>query len=107
MWLGGEAIVIAFYAKCCSTFFAERRRNIFEQRCVDYMVIGTVFENLKPVKWLPHTSDLSSTWFAPYVMRSKRGADVPMPYATNLETAAVPQVQNIVTAVKNTLNRQL
>lgn len=35
------------------------------------------------------------------------GADVPMPYATNLETAAVPQVQNIVTAVKNTLNRQL
>ena len=35
------------------------------------------------------------------------GADVPMPYATSLERAAVPQVENICTAVKNTLNKQM
>ena len=35
------------------------------------------------------------------------GADVPMPYATNLERAAVPHVENIATAVRNTLNRQM
>ena len=35
------------------------------------------------------------------------GADVPMPYAKNLETAAVPQVDTICVAVRNTLNKQL
>ncbi|AFX98908.1 transketolase, C-terminal domain protein [Candidatus Endolissoclinum faulkneri L2] len=33
------------------------------------------------------------------------GADVPMPYAANLEKLAVPQVENIVTAVKNACYR--
>lgn len=28
------------------------------------------------------------------------GADVPMPYAKNLETAALPQIHNIVSAVR-------
>ena len=32
------------------------------------------------------------------------GADVPMPYAKNLEDAALPQVANIVSAVKRVLN---
>ena len=32
------------------------------------------------------------------------GADVPMPYAKNLEDAALPQVANIISAVKRTLN---
>jgi pyruvate dehydrogenase E1 component beta subunit len=34
------------------------------------------------------------------------GADVPMPYATPLEIAALPQVADIVTAAKRTLYRQ-
>jgi pyruvate dehydrogenase E1 component beta subunit len=32
------------------------------------------------------------------------GADVPMPYAKNLEDAALPQVSNIISAVKRVLN---
>lgn len=32
------------------------------------------------------------------------GVDVPMPYAANLEAAALPQVDDVVTAVKRTLN---
>ena len=31
------------------------------------------------------------------------GADVPMPYAVTLEAAALPQVKDIVTAVKSVL----
>lgn len=33
------------------------------------------------------------------------GVDIPMPYAKNLETAAIPQVENVVHAVKRTLHR--
>ncbi|TFJ87986.1 hypothetical protein NSK_000340 [Nannochloropsis salina CCMP1776] len=33
------------------------------------------------------------------------GADVPMPYAINLEKAALPQIDDIVTAVKRTTYR--
>ncbi len=33
------------------------------------------------------------------------GADVPMPYAINLEKLALPQVDDISTAVKRTLNK--
>ena len=33
------------------------------------------------------------------------GADVPMPYATPLEKAALPQVDDITTAIRRTLNR--
>ena len=33
------------------------------------------------------------------------GADVPMPYALPLEKAALPQEDDIVTAIKRTLNR--
>ena len=33
------------------------------------------------------------------------GADVPMPYAINLEQAAIPQVDNIYTAAKRTVER--
>lgn len=32
------------------------------------------------------------------------GVDVPMPYAANLEDAALPQTQNVVNAVKRVLN---
>jgi pyruvate dehydrogenase E1 component beta subunit len=35
------------------------------------------------------------------------GADVPMPYAINLEKLALPQQQNIYNAVKRTLFRKL
>ena len=35
------------------------------------------------------------------------GADVPMPYAINLETLAVPQVDDIMTAVKRTVNKKM
>ena len=35
------------------------------------------------------------------------GADVPMPYAINLEKLAVPQIEDIVTAVKRTVNKKL
>lgn len=35
------------------------------------------------------------------------GADVPMPYSQPLEDAAVPQVENIVNAIRKTLARQL
>lgn len=35
------------------------------------------------------------------------GVDVPLPYATNLEQLAVPQVANIVSAVRRTTARQL
>lgn len=31
------------------------------------------------------------------------GADVPMPYAINLEKACLPQVPNIITAIRRTL----
>jgi len=34
------------------------------------------------------------------------GVDVPMPYANNLETAAVPQVDNVIRAVLKSLNRK-
>ncbi|GAB5029853.1 pyruvate dehydrogenase [Nannochloropsis oceanica] len=34
------------------------------------------------------------------------GADVPMPYAINLEKAALPQIDDIVTAVKRTTYRK-
>lgn len=34
------------------------------------------------------------------------GADVPMPYASNLETLALPSVQNIINGVKKTLYRK-
>ncbi len=33
------------------------------------------------------------------------GADIPLPYAANLEKAALPQVEDIVKAVKKTLNK--
>jgi pyruvate dehydrogenase E1 component beta subunit len=33
------------------------------------------------------------------------GVDVPMPYAKNLEAAAIPQIENIVHAVRRTLHR--
>ena len=33
------------------------------------------------------------------------GADVPMPYAINLEKAALPQLEDITRAVKRTLNK--
>ncbi len=33
------------------------------------------------------------------------GADVPMPYAANLEKAALPQIEDIVSAVKRTTYR--
>ena len=35
------------------------------------------------------------------------GADVPMPYAINLEQAAIPQVETICEAVRKTCYRQL
>jgi len=35
------------------------------------------------------------------------GADIPMPYSTPLEQAALPQVQDIVTAVRNSLGRTM
>lgn len=35
------------------------------------------------------------------------GADVPMPYAINLEKAAVPQSNDIIAAVKRTVARKL
>ncbi len=35
------------------------------------------------------------------------GVDVPMPYAINLEKAAIPQVENIVNAVRKTLARKI
>ncbi len=34
------------------------------------------------------------------------GAEVPMPYAANLEAAALPQVEHIVSTVKRMMNRQ-
>lgn len=34
------------------------------------------------------------------------GADVPMPYAVNLEKAAVPQPENIVMAVKKLMGKK-
>ena len=37
-------------------------------------------------------------------MERVTGADVPMPYAVNLETNALPQMQNIVNSVKRVLN---
>lgn len=40
-------------------------------------------------------------------MERLTGADVPMPYATPLEKAALPQVENIVNAVRRSLARQL
>lgn len=33
------------------------------------------------------------------------GAEVPMPYAANLEAAALPQVEHVVATVKRMLNR--
>jgi pyruvate dehydrogenase E1 component beta subunit len=35
------------------------------------------------------------------------GADTPMPYATNLENAAIPQVHDIVSAVKRATSRRM
>jgi pyruvate dehydrogenase E1 component beta subunit len=35
------------------------------------------------------------------------GVDVPMPYAINLEKAAIPQVDNIVNAVRKTMSKKL
>lgn len=35
------------------------------------------------------------------------GTDIPMPYAKNLEDLAVPQVDNIIAAIKRTTQRQL
>jgi pyruvate dehydrogenase E1 component beta subunit len=35
------------------------------------------------------------------------GADVPMPYAVNLEKAATPQKENIINAVKRIMNRKI
>jgi len=35
------------------------------------------------------------------------GADVPMPYAVNLEKLAVPQRENVYNAVKRTLARKI
>ena len=35
------------------------------------------------------------------------GSDIPMPYALNLEKLALPQIENIVAAVKRTMARQL
>lgn len=35
------------------------------------------------------------------------GTDIPMPYATNLEKIALPQIDNIVAAVKRTVSREL
>lgn len=35
------------------------------------------------------------------------GADVPMPYAINLEKAALPQIEDIEAAVKRTFNKKL
>lgn len=34
------------------------------------------------------------------------GADIPMPYAVNLEDAAKPQVDNVIAAVKRSVFRQ-
>jgi len=34
------------------------------------------------------------------------GKDIPMPYAKNLESAAVPQPQDIIDAVKRSLYRK-
>jgi pyruvate dehydrogenase E1 component beta subunit len=33
------------------------------------------------------------------------GAEVPMPYATNLELSALPQINDVVVAVKKMLNK--
>ena len=35
------------------------------------------------------------------------GAEVPMPYAVNLEKLAVPQRQNVANAVRRILNRKI
>lgn len=35
------------------------------------------------------------------------GADVPMPYAINLEKAAVPQLDDIMVAVKRVVNKTM
>lgn len=35
------------------------------------------------------------------------GSDIPMPYAANLEKVALPQVENIISAVQRTMSRQL
>jgi pyruvate dehydrogenase E1 component beta subunit len=35
------------------------------------------------------------------------GADVPMPYAINLEKAAVPQQDDIIAAVKRAVNKKM
>ena len=34
------------------------------------------------------------------------GADIPMPYAANLETEAIPQVKNVVNAVQKVCYRR-
>jgi pyruvate dehydrogenase E1 component beta subunit len=34
------------------------------------------------------------------------GADVPMPYATDLERSALPQIDNIIAAVKRVVYRE-
>jgi pyruvate dehydrogenase E1 component beta subunit len=34
------------------------------------------------------------------------GIDVPMPYAANLEKAAIPQIDNIVNAIRKTMSRK-
>ncbi len=35
------------------------------------------------------------------------GADVPMPYAVNLERAATPQKDNIINAIRRVMNRKI
>lgn len=35
------------------------------------------------------------------------GADVPMPYALQMETAALPQIENICKTVSHVLNKAL
>merc|ERR1712113_1246694 len=40
-------------------------------------------------------------------MERVTGADVPMPYATDLENAALPQVEDVVAAIERTTYRKL
>ena len=40
-------------------------------------------------------------------MERVTGADVPMPYATNLENAALPQVEDVIAAINRTTYRKI
>ena len=40
-------------------------------------------------------------------MERVTGADIPMPYATDLENAALPQVEDLVAAIERTTYRKI